>query len=229
MFAAVATFVTVVLLALPRGLGLRRSCRPLTPNPSRGVRAERWNRRIRSLLRRSAPRPNDSPWIGALESMARATATGSSLAAALGEAADAPGAPAALGTAARSQRSGRSIADALSATSPTNQPDEVLALGVLRAVARAGGPAAAPLDRAAGVLRERRAAREERSAAAAQAQLSARVLSVLPAAVALWSVATDPDLARLLLGTPIGGTCLLVGGGLNLGGWWWMRRIVRTP
>lgn len=225
--APVATVMVVVLLALPHGLGLRRRSRPIVATTRRNApwigRSARW---LRLPLRDR--RPAGSPWIASLEAMARATATGSSLHVAVADAADDPGAPDVLTEIARSQRGGRSVATALDAARPAADPDEVLALGVLRAVARAGGPAAEPLDRAAGVLRERRVAREERSVAAAQAQLSARVLSALPGVVVLWAVATDPDLARVLLRTPAGLVCLLVGGALNLAGWWWMRRIVSS-
>jgi Flp pilus assembly protein TadB len=41
-------------------------------------------------------------------------------------------------------------------------------------------------------------------------------------------VATDADV-RSVVGSPIGIICIATGLLLNALGWWWMRRIVRTP
>jgi Flp pilus assembly protein TadB len=58
--------------------------------------------------------------------------------------------------------------------------------------------------------------------------MSARVLSVLPVAFALWCVSTDGRVAHFLLSSSAGWVCLAAGAALNLSGWWWMRRLIRS-
>ncbi len=101
-----------------------------------------------------------------------------------------------------------------------------LACAVIDVCARCGGSAAAPLDRVAAALRQRAADDQERAAHAAQARLSAHVLTVIPIAVLSLLGGVD-DGVRSALKTPIGATCVLLGAVLNLGGWLWMRRIIR--
>jgi tight adherence protein B len=175
---------------------------------------------------RPAPTPG---WIEALDQLARATSTGSSLAGAVDEFGARADAPAVLGEIARIRAGGISLPDAIErARRPVpTAPDDRLALSVLSAIAEAGGPPAEPLDRAAGVLRERRGAAAERDVAAAQSRLSAQVLGVLPVGTTAWSATTDPALGHMLFRTPIGLGCLTTGVALDLLGWRWMRRIVR--
>jgi tight adherence protein B len=100
-----------------------------------------------------------------------------------------------------------------------------LALGVVRACAALGGPAAEPLDGVAATLRARVADSAERHAQSAQARLSATVLTVLPIGVlgVLVVIATP---IRAAVATPAGIGCAVAGGALNVAGWRWMRRIV---
>lgn len=239
MIAVACTVVTVVLLALPRGLGLRLPAR--RPGPGRARRAPvlRFPRFRRRPARPTRPAGVRAPtaWITALDTIARTTGTGGSLGAAIDAAAAAPHSPEPLRALTTARRAGRTVTEAVGTvvaelTDPERRPrcgpDDRLALGVLQAVAGAGGSPTEPVDRAATVLRERHALREERRVAAAQAVLSARVLVIVPLGIAAWSVVTEPDLAQLLLRTPAGWACLAVGGALDLAGWWWMRRIVEA-
>jgi tight adherence protein B len=109
---------------------------------------------------------------------------------------------------------------------PVDQPDVALATHVLRLCATQGGPVSESVDRAAATLREREAVAQERVAQSAQARLSARVLTLLPIAFGGWTVLTTPTVRRFFL-TPIGLICLLLGVGLNAGGWLLMRRLSR--
>ena len=84
------------------------------------------------------------------------------------------------------------------------------------------------LDRAAATLRDREAVGNERVAQSAQARLSARVLTILPIAFGGWTLLTTPTVQHFFL-TPIGVACLLLGLGLNAGGWLLMRRVSRGP
>jgi tight adherence protein B len=159
---------------------------------------------------------------------------------------------------ARTVRSGASLAGALQSTSPCQALAQVLApielalqrgdsvasatrriasghpgvdvaMGVLRACADLGGPAAQPLDRAAATLRARAADVAERQVHSAQARLSAVVLTVLPGGALAVLVATSAA-SRGAITTPSGMFCLGAGATLNAIGWWWMRRIIgRSP
>jgi Flp pilus assembly protein TadB len=96
---------------------------------------------------------------------------------------------------------------------------------VLASTAALGGTAAAPLDRFAATMRQRASDDLERSAQSAQAQMSARVLTIVPLAVLALLLLTD-DEVRGVIARPTGGTVVLIGLTLNAFGAWWMRRIV---
>jgi Flp pilus assembly protein TadB len=113
-------------------------------------------------------------------------------------------------------RTGRSVA---------GDPDVAIVLAVVTACLEHGGPAAEPLDRAAGVLRSRAAERAERRVQSAQARLSATVLTWLPIAVLGVMVVTSPAVRRVVV-SPVGATVVTIGAIINVLGWWWMRRIV---
>jgi tight adherence protein B len=103
-----------------------------------------------------------------------------------------------------------------------------LAFTVLRSCARFGGPAASPLERAAATLRARAAVVAEQHAQSAQAQLSARVLTLVPVALLSLLAVTDGKV-RAAVGTPAGVAVVVLGGLLNLAGALWMRRIIGRP
>ncbi len=110
-------------------------------------------------------------------------------------------------------------------TSAAPLDDETFVAHAIDTARALGGPAAATLDAAAAQLRERVALQAEAQVHSAQARLSARVLTAVPVVFCLWNVATSPTVRAAWLG-PIGMVCAVVGGVLNLTGWWWMRRIV---
>jgi Flp pilus assembly protein TadB len=55
--------------------------------------------------------------------------------------------------------------------------------------------------------------------------MSALVIVLAPVAFTALATSTDRRTAGFLLRTPFGLTCLTLGIGLDLLGWWWMRRI----
>lgn len=103
--------------------------------------------------------------------------------------------------------------------------DERLLLQAVSICRDAGRSAPDVLERAADVLRERQAWRRERHSQAAQARLSARVLTGLPVVFALWSALTDEGVRAAYRTSPLPTVCAAVGGVLNVVGWWWMQRL----
>lgn len=103
--------------------------------------------------------------------------------------------------------------------------DEAVVLQVTGAVAALGGPMALTIDAGAALLRERAAARADAVAHAAQARLSARVLTVVPIGFAAWSALTSESF-RAGIGTAVGAASVAIGAVLNAAGWSWMRSLV---
>lgn len=82
------------------------------------------------------------------------------------------------------------------------------------------------LDRTAMLVRERRAWRAERRAHAAQARLSAQVLTFLPIGFAAWGALTSASIRNTYASSTAAQVVSAIGIGLNVVGWFWMRRIV---
>lgn len=127
---------------------------------------------------------------------------------------------------ARRVRSG----DTLSTASATTRPagiavDKRLVDGVLADLSRHGGPSAEVLDRCAERLRARAADRREVRLQSAPARLSARIMTFLPIATVCLLTATTPGVRTQLASGP-GIAASVLGGSLNLAGWWWMRRLI---
>jgi tight adherence protein B len=102
-----------------------------------------------------------------------------------------------------------------------------LAIIVITTAARLGGSPAPAIDRTAATLRQRAVDADERSVHAAQARLSAHVLTAVPLAMLLLLLATDDDV-RVVATSTLGATCIGAGLSLNAIGSVWMRRIIRT-
>jgi tight adherence protein B len=158
------------------------------------------------------------------DSIARALRGGRSLAAAITEAADRHGHPAVVEI-GRGIGVGEQVPTAIDRVAGrADDPDTVLVTQVLAVAAEHGGSQAEAIDRAAATLRERRALRGERRAQAASARLSTRVMTVLPFAFTGFVAATDADVRHVLVGTPVGWSCLAIGAALNLAGRAWAKR-----
>lgn len=95
-------------------------------------------------------------------------------------------------------------------------------------VHRHGGRTAPALDGVATALADRLEVADELRSLTAQARLSAGVLAALPLVGTLGFSLLDPGVARVLLTTPAGWACLLVGGVLEAGGVVAVRRLVAT-
>ena len=164
----------------------------------------------------------------ALDAVAGAMRGGTSLAAAIEEAASIGGPLGReLTDVARRCRDGLDIGSAVAEWAATSGPDTALAGASLTMAASVGGPAADALESAAASLRQRAAAADEVAALSVQARLSAGVLSAAPIAFTFLLATVDPGSARFLLRTPAGWACIVVGIALDALGGWWMHRLVR--
>ena len=91
-----------------------------------------------------------------------------------------------------------------------------------------GSPLAAVLDRLAAQLEADADAAAARAVALAGPTATAKVLSVLPLAGLGLGMLMGADPLRLLLSTPLGAGCLVLGAGLTVLGRWWSARLVRA-
>ena len=187
---------------------------------------------VRARLRRRADRRHrragQLPM--ALDRLAAALRSGASLPMAfdeVGAALESPIGPE-LSTLGREAARGRPVVDVLDDWSATHDdPGTRLAAAALVLAALVGSAPARAIDGVAATVRERLDLAAERHALAAQARTSALVLSVAPVGFAALLIVGDTAAADFLLGTPAGWACLVVGGGLDAGGAWWMTRLSR--
>jgi Flp pilus assembly protein TadB len=177
------------------------------------------------MLRRRSWRPetfhplSDSDLAAALEDASRSLRTGASLRTALSQTC-LPIAPALNDGYPLTE-----IADRWARRADT--PAQRLAATAIAVAVSTGGPQARALDAAAHALRERLDALAEVQVQSAQARLSGAVIACLPAGFVAFTVVTDRRTAGILLGTPSGWLCLVVGLGLDLIGFAWIRSTVR--
>lgn len=101
-----------------------------------------------------------------------------------------------------------------------------LAVDAVVLAERSGGSSAEALEAVARSLAQRAELEREVAAASASARASAMVLVAMPGAFALVVSVADPRVARLLLATPLGWTCLASAIALDAAGAWWMQRSV---
>ena len=222
MIAAVTVATAVVVTAM----ALRPRPRRLDPDTVQGptrldVAAVAWT--TRRSRRRTPGARGVASWC---DDIVRQVRSGSTLREALtGVPDDSPTARATAPLRLAIER-GFSIPDAVGRVDDAG-PHVRLALGVIAATSRIGGPAAASIDRTAMALRRRAADLDERSTQAAQARLSAHVMTAVPLLMLGVLAATDADV-RSVAAAPVGASCITAGLLLNVAGWWWMHRIVRA-
>jgi len=131
-------------------------------------------------------------------------------------------------TAAEATTTATATATATATERMTAGADLRLALDMIGVAASLGGSPAAALDRTATTLRRRATDRAERRSQAAQARISAHVLTVVPVALLALLVLSDPAI-RAAVTTPVGTACVVGGLVLNGLGWLWMRAVIGTP
>lgn len=217
-------FAVVALLVMGLGFG------PVAiPIAGLGVLAGRGWWRHRARITTSRRRSEQLP--EALERMAGALRTGSSLPHALAEARRTTEAPlgAELATLAHAAEQGYPLLDVLDRwTQVHDDPGTRLAATALALATGVGAAPARAIDGVAATLRERLAQAAERRTQAVQAHYSAVVLSAAPLVFTGLLALTNAAAADFLLRTPAGWACLLVGVGLDVLGAVWMMRLVHT-
>jgi tight adherence protein B len=182
------------------------------------------SRRSRALLVRRNQLPQ------ALELLASAMRSGSSLPRALGEAGRATSAPLGpeLAALAVGADQGQPIAAVLDGWARQHDdPGTRLASTALVLATVVGVAPARAVDGVAATLRERLELSAERRALASQARASAVVLSAAPLLFALLLGMGDGAAGRFLLESRAGWVCLALGLCLDAIGAWWMARLTR--
>jgi tight adherence protein B len=106
--------------------------------------------------------------------------------------------------------------------------DALLIVGVLDLHRRSGGDLPIVLDGLAGTLRERRAAQREVRALTAQARLSGVILGMLPLGFFGFLLLTSRREMLDAIATPLGGTALGVGLGLEVLAFLWIRHLLEV-
>lgn len=215
------------MIALPVTLAVLLALGSIRRRPRLSAETAAANRRRRWLQRTRRTHPTEQ-WARTFEILARSVRSGSTLDVAIREACSVPQGAALAPVVQRLDR-GDTVADAVTGagTSPGNRSDR-FALSTLALTAHHGGELARAFDAASAAMRAELVARAERAAQSAQARMSALVLSALPVAVGIWTALTDARARSVWFDWPLGPTLFGVGLSLNLGGWWWMARIVGT-
>jgi tight adherence protein B len=185
------------------------------------------DRTPRLPIRRPRPAvPADAALADWLDELARLTASGSSLAAAIGSASAAAEVHHWLAPARHALDRCAPLDQAIGALPPMSAGCRLVA-PLLATCAELGGPTAHALMRGADALRARVAVAAERAVMASQARASAQVLTLVPVG-ALAVLALTEASVRAAVGSAAGAACVVAGAVINAGGWWWMRRIVRV-
>ena len=214
----------IVVLLLAHRAAPRLTAPARVPVAVARTSARSW--RSRSWRPQRAPRPPDDEAVAAwCERVAAGVRGGSSLTRAVLDAESHGGDPSPFPDLVHAIQRGRPLGDAFRQVPDGPATAVGLAAPVLATCAELGGPAAGSIERVAAVLLGRASERAERHAASAQARLSARVLTIVPLAVLVLLTLTEPSI-RQTLGTPAGIACVVVGGALDLLGWWWMHRMI---
>jgi tight adherence protein B len=184
----------------------------------------RRHRRARAVAQRRSQLPS------ALEELAVALRSGSSLPVALGEAGRATSDP--LGPELEALALGAGRGQPMAAvlddwTWRHDDPGTRLAATALILANAVGVASARAVHGVAATLRERLELSAERRALASQARTSAVVLSAAPLLFALLLGVSDGAAGRFLLQSRAGWACLAGGIGLDAVGAWWMARLTR--
>jgi len=222
-----------LLLAVPLELSSPRLLPSRAAGPSTGSGAPGHVRRwIAIALRPRAAARRDTQLADLLERIGSGLRAGLALGPAFVAAAE--GSPEPLGAElapmGQALRRGAALGEELDrwATGVGTSPDVRLVATALDLSREAGGATSRAVDRVAATLRERRELRAEALSLATQARASAGVLAIAPLLFTGLVATIEPGAAAVLVTTPLGAACLVLGLTLQALGAAWMARIVRS-
>lgn len=224
--------ITLVVAGRPSGAASRAVQMTVAPSVGRWV-APAWALRVQARVQRqSLEARRDAQLPDLMERIASGLRSGLAMGPALVAAADGSPPPLARELAPLTQaiHHGAPLAEVLLrwGSAERASADVRLVVAALELSRQAGGATARAVDRVAVTLRERRELHAEARALATQARASAGVLAVAPLLFTALVATIEPGAAAVLITTPLGGACLLLGLGLEALGAAWMRRIVRS-
>jgi tight adherence protein B len=124
---------------------------------------------------------------------------------------------------------GVSINDAMDDLAQRMPSNETLMMArVLRVQSQTGGDLAQILDQLAATIKDRRQVHRKISSLTAEGRMSAWVLTLIPVALGLFIILTQPDMRNSLLYTTIGHNVLLIVAVMELGGYFWLKMLLRV-
>jgi tight adherence protein B len=91
-----------------------------------------------------------------------------------------------------------------------------------------GGDLAQILDQLSATIKDRRQVQRKISSLTAEGRLSAWVLTLIPVGLGLFIFLTQPDMRNALLYTTIGHIVLLTIAVMELGGYFWLKLLLRV-
>lgn len=115
--------------------------------------------------------------------------------------------------------------DDLAARMPSNET--LMMARALRVQSQTGGDLATVLEHLSNTIRDRRRLVRKATALTSEGRMSAIVLESIPPVLAVFIVLTQPEMGRALLQTSIGHIVLAVLAALELGGFFWLRQMLR--
>ena len=124
---------------------------------------------------------------------------------------------------------GVSINDAMDDLAQRMPSNETLMMArVFRVQSQTGGDLAQILDHLAATIKDRRQVQRKISSLTAEGRMSALVLTLIPVVLGLFIILTQPDMRNALLYTRIGHIVLLIVGVMELGGYFWLKLLLRV-
>lgn len=99
---------------------------------------------------------------------------------------------------------------------------------VFRVQSQTGGDLAHILDQLAATIKDRRQVHRKISSLTAEGRMSSWVLTLIPVGLGLFIILTQPDMSYALLHTKVGHIVLLIIALLELGGYLWLKQILRV-
>lgn len=115
--------------------------------------------------------------------------------------------------------------DDLAARMPSNET--LMMARALRVQSQTGGDLATVLEHLSNTIRDRRRLVRKAAAVTSEGRMSAIVLEAIPPVLAIFIVVTQPEMGHALLQTTIGHIVIVILAALEIGGFFWLRQMLR--